>query len=238
MILSELKPLEEILKYLDGDKKVFIVGCKGCAEVCQTGDEPQVLEMKRQLEESGKKVTGYCVVDFLCDKALAKTRLFYHEDEINTADSLLVMTCGIGIQATAAVVNKVVHPATNTLNTGGATGEWRGSERCRECGECVLDYTGGICPLTACSKGLINGQCGGSKDGRCEVEPDVRPCGWQLIYERLEKLGRLDKMKTMVPIKNYQKMQPPKRIRTTLMWNIDAAEQKIEKPQLKEKAQA
>lgn len=226
MILSELKPRDEILKYLQEDKKVFIVGCKGCAEVCQTGDEAQVKAMKESLEDNGKTITGECVIDFLCDKALIKSRLLPHEPQIDAADSLLVMTCGIGIQAVAAVVNKIVHPATNTLSTGGATGEWRGSERCRECGECVLDYTGGICPLTACSKGLINGQCGGSKNGRCEVEPDVRPCGWQMIYERLEKLGRLDKMKVMVPLKNYNKMQPPKHIRSTLMWNIDAEEVK------------
>jgi len=226
MILSELKPREEILKYLEKDKKVFIVGCKGCAEVCHTGDTAQVLEMKKLLEVAGKTITGYCVIDFLCDKSLVKTRLLPHEAEIDTADSLLVQTCGIGIQATAASVNKIVHPATNTLSTGGATGEWRGSDRCRECGECMLDYTGGICPLTACSKGLINGQCGGSKNGRCEIEPDVRPCGWQLIYERLEKLGHLDRMKVMAPIKNYNKMQPPKSIRSTIKWDIELQEVK------------
>lgn len=224
MILSELKPMDEILKYLQSDHKIFIAGCKGCAEVCHTGDETQVKEMQKKLEAAGKQVTGYCVIDFLCDKALIKTRLLPHEKQIDDADALLVMTCGIGIQATAASVNKIVHPATNTLSSGGASGEWRGSERCRECGECVLDYTGGICPLTACSKGLINGQCGGSKNGRCEVEPDVRPCGWQLIYERLEKLGRLDRLKEMAPVKNYQKMQPPKSIRTTIMYNIDLQE--------------
>jgi ferredoxin len=224
MILSELKPMEEILKYLRSDNKIFIAGCKGCAEVCHTGDEAQVKEMQKKLEAAGKKVTGYCVIDFLCDKALIKTRLLPHEKQIDYADALLVMTCGIGIQATAAAVNKTVHPATNTLSSGGASGEWRGSERCRECGECVLDYTGGICPLTACSKGLINGQCGGSKNGRCEVEPDVRPCGWQLIYERMEKLGRLERLKEMAPVKNYQKMQPPKSIRTTIMYNIDLQE--------------
>jgi hypothetical protein len=223
LIISELKPMEEILGYLAKDRNMFIVGCKGCAKVSQTGDEPQVKEMKKQLEAAGKIVTGYCVIDFLCDKALIKSRLYQHSPQIDNSDSLLVMTCGIGIQATAAVVNKVVHPATNTLSSGGATGEWRGSERCRECGECLLDYTGGICPITACSKSLVNGQCGGSKNGRCEVEPDVRPCGWQLIYERLEKLGNLDRLKTMAPVKNYNRMQPPKRIRNTIMWSIDQA---------------
>jgi ferredoxin len=226
MIISELKPLADILGYLGKEKKVFLVGCDGCAQVCHTGDEAQVLEMKKTLEKEGKTVTGYTVADFLCDRSLVKTRLLLHEPEIDEADSLLVMTCGIGVQATAAVVNKIVHPATNTINQGGAAGEWKGSERCRECGECVLDYTGGICPLTACTKSLINGQCGGSKDGRCEVEPEVRPCGWYQIYDRLEKLGRLDKMKTPVPLKNYNKMQPPKTLRTTIMWDLELKEAK------------
>jgi ferredoxin len=226
MIISQLKPDSEIFGYLDGEKKVFLVGCKGCAEVCHTGGEPQVREMKQKLEKTGKTVTGYCVADFLCDKAQVKIRLLPHEAEIDAADSLLVMTCGIGVQATAAVVNKLIHPAANTISVGGASGTWRGSERCRECGDCVLDLTGGICPLTACTKGLINGQCGGSKDGRCEVEPDVRPCGWNLIYERLTKLGRLDKMKTLALPKQYSKMQPPKEIRSTIMWALEQKEVK------------
>lgn len=226
MIVSELKPFAEVLGYLQGENKVFLVGCKGCAEVCHTGDEPQVLDMKQKLEKEGKKITGYCVVDFLCEKALVKARLLHHEDEIDAADSLMVMTCGIGVQATAAVVNKLVHPAANTINLGGSRGEWKGSERCRECGECVLDYTGGLCPLTVCTKQLINGQCGGAKDGRCEVEPEVRPCGWQLIYERLERLGRLDKMKAMTPIKDYSKMQPPKAIRGTILFALETQEPK------------
>jgi ferredoxin len=225
MIISELKPFSEVLGYLEREKKVFIVGCRGCAEVCKTGDEPQVLDMKGKLEQEGKTVTGYSVIDFLCDKALIKTRLLPRESEIDAADSVIVMTCGIGTQATAAVVNKLIHPACNTVSVGGVRGEWRGSERCRECGECVLDYTGGICPLTACTKGLINGQCGGAKDGRCEVEPRVRPCGWHLIYERLGKLGRLDKMKEMSPIKDYGKMQPPKDLRSTIMWDVDEQEE-------------
>jgi ferredoxin len=226
MLVSELKPWEEILGYLDGESKVFIVGCKGCAEVCQTGGEAQVLEMKQKLEQQGKTVTGYTVVDFLCDRALVKLRLKALEEEVMAADSLLVMTCGVGVQATAAVVDKVTHPACNTMNLGGARGEWRGSERCRECGDCLLDITGGICPLTACSKWLINGPCGGAKDGKCEVEPDVRDCGWHLIYQRLKKLNRLDKMKTIVPPKNYSKMEPPKQLRSTIMWALEQKERR------------
>ena len=224
MLVSELKPWEEVVGYLNGEDKIFIVGCKGCAEVSQTGGEPQVLEMKQKLEQAGKMVTGYTVVDFLCDRALVKLRLKAREDEVMAADSLLVMTCGVGVQATAAVVDKVTHPACNTLNLGGARGEWRGSERCRECGDCLLDITGGICPLTACTKSLINGPCGGAKDGKCEVEPDVRDCGWHLIYERLKKLDRLDRMKEVVPPKANSKMEPPKRLRSTIMWALEQQE--------------
>ncbi len=227
MLVSQQKPMEEILRYLDGEKAVFLVGCKGCAEACQTGGEKQVIEMKQKLEQAGKIVTGHTVVDFLCDKALVKLRLKPYEKDIMPADSLLVMTCGIGVQATANVVNKVVHPATNTINPGGAQGTWPGAERCRQCGDCVLEFTGGICPLTACTKSLINGQCGGSKNGRCEVEPEVRPCGWQLIYERLAKIGCLDYMRTPITVKNWVKMQPPKSLRPTIMWALEQEEAKV-----------
>lgn len=224
MIISEMKSWEEILDSLGADGKIFLVGCKGCAEVCETGGEPQVLEMKQKLEEAGKEVTGYTVVDFLCDKAQVKLRLIARRDEVEDADSLLVMTCGIGVQSTAAVVDKVAHPACNTLSVGGAQGTWPGSERCQQCGDCLLDWTGGICPLTACTKSLINGICGGMKDGKCEVEPDVRDCGWYLIYERLKKLDRLDKMKVTLEAKKCSKMQPPKHLRSTIKWALENQE--------------
>jgi len=227
MLISELKPMAEILTCLEGENSVFIVGCKGCAEVCKTGGEAEVAEMKQQLEQEGKVITGSAVVDFLCDKALVKLRLLPHERDILAADSLLIMTCGVGVQATAAVVDKATHPACNTINQGGARGEWRGSERCRECGDCLLDITGGICPLTACSKSLINGQCGGTKDGRCEVEPDVRECGWHLIYERLKKLDKLDNLKKIVTPKAFSKMEPPKRLRSTIMWALEQEDKEV-----------
>lgn len=228
MIISELKPWEEILSYLKDEKNIFLVGCKGCAEVCQTGSEAQVREIKQKLEAVGKTVTGFSVADFLCDKALVKMKLRSYGEEVSAADSLLVLTCGIGVQATAAAVAKMTHPGCNTINRGGVTGTWAGSERCRECGDCVLDYTGGICPLTACTKWLINGQCGGTtKDGKCEFEPDVRDCGWHLIYLRLKELGQLDRMKVLVPPKNYSKMQPPKKLRSTIMWALEQQEKEV-----------
>jgi len=220
MILSKQKPWEEILGYLNGESRVFLLGCNGCAQASGTGGPEQVEEMKRKLEEAGKKVTGSSVIDFLCEKALVKSRLRNKIEQIKAADSILVMTCGVGVQATAASVNKVCHPACDTVNLGGSRGEWMGSERCMECGECLLEYTGGICPLTACTKGLINGQCGGASQGKCELNPE-RDCGWELIYQRLKSLGQLDKLRRFVPPKDYSKMMPDVGIMSTSLWALE-----------------
>ena len=224
MLVSEQKPLEEILHSLEGESTIFLLGCGGCAEASHTGGEKEVLTMKASLEEAGKHISGSTVLDFLCQKALVKTGLQPFRERIMSSDSLLVMCCGVGVQATAAVVDKVIHPACNTLSMGGAQGEWRGSERCAECGDCLLDYTGGICPLTACTKSLINGPCGGARDGRCEHEPDVRLCGWQLIYERLRKLNRLDKLREIHTPQDFGKAEPPKALRATTFWAVEQAE--------------
>ncbi len=184
MILSKQKPWEEILGYLDGENSLFILGCNGCAQASGTGGPEQVEEMKRKLEGTGRKVTGSAVIDFLCEKALVKSKLRTKIEQLKAADSILVMTCGVGVQAVAASVNKVCHPACDTVNLGGSRGEWQGSERCMECGECLLEHTGGICPLTACTKGLISGQCGGASKGKCEINPE-KDCVWELIYYSL-----------------------------------------------------
>lgn len=224
MLVSEQKPLDEILSSLEGESAVFLLGCRGCAEASHTGGEKEVLAMEASLEQAGKAVSGRTVLDFLCQKALVKTGLQPFRKHIAESDSLLVMCCGVGIQAVAAVVEKVVHPACNTLSMGGSQGEWRGSERCAECGECLLDYTGGICPITACTKSLINGPCGGARDGRCEHQPDVRPCGWELIYQRLKKLNRLDKLREIHMPKDYAKAEPPKALRSTTFWALEQTE--------------
>jgi len=224
MLVSEQKPLQEILHSLEGESTIFLLGCKGCAEASHTGGEKEVLTMKASLEEARKNISGWTVLDFLCQKALVKTGLQPFRERVMSSDSLLVMCCGIGVQATAAAVDKLVHPACNTLSMGGAQGEWRGSERCAECGDCLLDYTGGICPLTACTKSLVNGPCGGARNGKCEHEPDVRDCGWQLIYERLKKLNRLDKLRQIHTPQDFRKAEPPKALRATTFWALEQAQ--------------
>jgi len=202
MLISEQKPLKEILSYLDGDRSVFLVGCKGCAEGWGSGGEKQIAEMKNTLQEQGKTVTGSIVIDMLCDAVLTKLELRAYKKEIAAADSVLVLTDGAGVQTVAGVMDKVVHPGCNTLSSGGAHAEWKEAERCLECGDCVLEFTGGICPIARCAKHLLNGPCGGSQGGKCEVDPDI-PCVWQQIVEHLAKLGQLDKLERLVAPKNW-----------------------------------
>jgi hypothetical protein len=202
MLISKQKPLEEILSYLEGDKSIFLIGCKGCAEGWGSGGEKQVAEMKNTLREKGKTVTGSVVVDMLCDGTLTKLKLRAYKKEVAAADSIMVLTDGAGVQTVAEVVNKMVHPGCNTLSSGGAHAEWKEAERCLECGDCVLEFTGGLCPIARCSKHLLNGPCGGSQGGKCEVDPSI-PCVWQQIVDHLARLGRLDKLERLVTPKNW-----------------------------------
>ena len=202
MLISKQKPLEEILSYLEGDKSIFLIGCKGCAEGWASGGEKQVAEMKNTLREKGKTVTGSVVVDMLCDGTLTRLKLRAYKKEVAAADSIMVLTDGAGVQTVAEVVNKMVHPGCNTLSSGGAHAEWKEAERCLECGDCVLEFTGGLCPIARCSKHLLNGPCGGSQGGKCEVDPSI-PCVWQQIVDHLAKLGRLDKLERLVTPKNW-----------------------------------
>ncbi len=202
MLISEQKPFEEILTYLDGDKNIFLIGCKGCAEGWGSGGEKQVAEMWKKLQEQGKTIAGSVLVDMLCDSVLTRLKLRTYKKEITAADSILVLTDGAGVQTVAALVNKVVHPGCNTLSSGGAHAEWKEAERCLECGDCMLEFTGGICPIARCSKHLLNGPCGGSQGGKCEVDPDIT-CVWQEIVDQLARLGQLNKLERLVTPKNW-----------------------------------
>jgi len=220
MIVSAQKSWEEILGYLDGENSIFILGCNGCAEASGSGGPAEVAEMKKKLEEAGKKITGAMTIDFLCQRALVKSRLRPRTEQVAAADSILVMTCGLGVQAVAASVNKVCHPACDTVNMGGSRGTWTGEDRCLECGECLLEYTGGICPLTACTKSLINGACGGASQGKCELDPE-KECGWELIYERLKQKNQLNQLRRFIPPKSWDKMMPNPKMRSTALWALE-----------------
>jgi hypothetical protein len=220
MILSEQKPFDEIVAYLEKDRSVFVVGCNGCAQSSGSGGPEQVEEMKKKLTDAGKKVTGSKSVDFLCEKALVKSVLRGKLDQLKEADAVLVLTCGIGVQCVAAAINKPVYPACNTVNLGGSRGEWEGTERCYECGQCLLYHTGGICPLTACTKSLVSGACGGANHGKCEISKD-RDCGWELIYNRLRERGQLERLADMLKPLDHKKIMPRPEMMATPRYGLE-----------------
>lgn len=223
MIVTAKKPLEEVIESLKNDQKVFILGCGGCPEGANTGGQKEIDALAEQLKEKGKEIPGTMLVDFLCNKVLVGMRLSRKEKVVLSADTVLVVSCGVGVQATSAMIPLPVVPALNTLSMGGVQGLWPSNERCGECGDCMLETTGGICPITTCAKSLLNGACGGSHEGKCEIHPD-KDCGWYLIYERLKKLGRLDNLMTIQPLRNYKNMEFPMERRHTIYWALEEEE--------------
>jgi ferredoxin len=199
--VTKQKPLEEILPSLGEGKKVYLIGCGTCATICHTGGKAEVLEMKEKLEAEGKKVTGWMVIPTACDE-LTREALAENAEAVEQADAILVMSCAFGVQTVSMYSDKPVYPALNTLFVGKEETPGHFIEVCMQCGNCILATTVGICPLVRCAKSLLNGPCGGSVDGKCEVSPDT-PCAWQLIYDRLEALGQLDKMEEIVPVRDW-----------------------------------
>lgn len=192
MIIAKKKPIEDIIRALEGETKVFIVGCGECATVTQTGGEKEVAEMKTKLEEAGKKVVGVDVAASTCQELDLKRILRKHKEEAGEAEAFLVLSCGAGTQSVRAATDKHVLPGNDTLFLGNIRRSMDFVEKCSLCGECVLDEYGAICPVTRCSKGLLNGPCGGMSHGKCEVDPEM-DCAWVLIHEQLKKEGREDK---------------------------------------------
>lgn len=187
MLITELKSKEEILS-LAGDK-AFIINCLGCKEIYFPEKEAKALQ--KELSDAGK-VTGILTTDYICNPDNMKLRLQAHLEQIEEADTVLVFSCGVGVQTVAEFLeDKKVCAACDTIRLPGFQGVTPTEVDCGQCGECYLNLTGGICPITVCSKSLVNGPCGGTKDGKCEVDPSME-CGWERIYRRLEKLGRLD----------------------------------------------
>ena len=226
MFHVETKPTDEILEALSDAPGVFIVACRGCSEGCECSSPAEVSQMSRTLTEAGKTLTGTIHIDFLCNKALVGMRLKRHVEELADSDALLVMSCGVGVQAVGNMVDLPAHPALNTLSLADQQGLWPSSERCAQCGDCMLSLTGGICPVTTCAKSLRNGICGGMKDKMCEVDPKVRPCGWYSIYERLKELGRLADAARPVKLRDYKSMEIAPGLRTTIRWALEVEESK------------
>jgi ferredoxin len=204
MIVGEQKPLAEIKEELADYEKVLVVGCGTCVTVCFAGGTKEVgilgssLRMSAKLDGNNKEVDEVTVqrqceweyIDPLAEK-------------LDDYDAILSLGCGVGVQALAErFPGKRILPGLNTSFMGLPTEQGIWEERCQACGDCILDQTGGICPIARCSKQLLNGPCGGSQNGECEIDPEV-PCAWQLIWERMEKLDLMDKLLEVQPPKGW-----------------------------------
>ena len=198
MLITELKAKETIESLASG--KVFIINCHGCREI--RFPEKEADELQKELTDAGK-VTGIITTDYICNPENLKLRLEKHAAAIAEAEAVLVFSCGVGVQTVSDYLeDKKVFACCDTYALPGFQGVTPLEHDCKQCGECFLNLTGGICPLTACSKSLVNGQCGGAKKGKCEVDPNME-CGWERIYQKLKAIGRLDAMKCPVQIRNY-----------------------------------
>jgi hypothetical protein len=213
MIITEQKPLEEILAALKDYQKVFLVGCGECATTAKTGGEEEVRRMKEELEAHGKRVVGTCIPGSPCLASQVKSELAKNMKTLREAEAILVLACGLGGQSVKDN-NRLGLPALPACNTlFGAVMDAKGDfyEKCSLCAECVLDITGGICPITLCPKGLLNGPCGGVDKGKCEVDKD-KDCAWVLIYKELEKTKRLQNIKEIQAAKDFKKLTRPRKL--------------------------
>jgi ferredoxin len=213
MIITKQKEFKEILKYLEGQTKVFIVGCGECSTTCKTGGEDDVKRVKAQLERSGKTVTGYCIPGAPCVAAKLKLELAKSRRQIEASDAILVLACGLGIQSVKENlrVEKPVHVGCDSLFMGALDGSGAFLEKCSACGDCIIETTGLICPVTRCPKSLLNGPCGGQAKGKCEVDKD-KDCAWVLIYNELKKQGRLGLLKERKAPKDHSKNMKPRNL--------------------------
>jgi len=204
MIVAEKKPIEEIIDMVKGFKKILIVGCNECVTVCEAGGKKEVgilaSALRMYFMQQGHKVEiDEVTLERQCDhEYLEEIR-----NSIDQYDAVISLACGVGVQFMAETYfSKPVYPGVNTCFMGVTEERGVWTERCQGCGQCILDRTAGICPISRCAKRLLNGPCGGSTKGKCEISSDL-PCAWQLIVDRLTELGRLDEYERIAPLKDW-----------------------------------
>ncbi len=216
MIVAEQKPLEEIRRMIAPYQRMLILGCGTCMTVCNAGGEREVSFLRNVLElaqaKSGNGVHTFSenTVKRQCDFEF----LDLLKDKLSDVDGILSLGCGVGVQAIAErFPDTPVLPGVNTFFMG-MTKEWGvWDERCAACGDCRLEETAGICPITRCTKGILNGPCAGTKGGKCEASKEM-DCAWVLIYRRLERLQQLEKIRRYYPPRNFRTIPRPKRLMT------------------------
>jgi ferredoxin len=199
VVITTRKPTEEVINVLKENdvKKIVLVSCGVCAALCQTGGTEGLEEWNNILEKEGFEIVTGIVVEDVCDNRVMKKDFRKIDEDLKKADTIVTLSCGLGVQSIITVLEnkypeKMVFVTNNTQFMGETERIGRFRMRCIGCGDCLLNETGGICPLTTCAKALMNGPCGGMVDGKCEVGNYERDCGWVLIYKRLKALGKLD----------------------------------------------
>jgi len=206
MIVSEQKPIKELVELLRNCKKVFLVGCGDCASACRSGGLEDLPVFAEKLEAEGYSVVGWFVPQQTCMAPKTKIELKVVEPLITEADAVLSFSCGAGTQTLSDIIpNKIVLPAVNTVFLASTVRAGHFLQYCSMCGDCVLGVTGGLCPQTLCAKSLMNGPCSGSIDGKCETYRD-RDCVWHNIYNKLKQRGELDDFQIRLPMKDFSKL--------------------------------
>ncbi|MEF8847880.1 MAG: methylenetetrahydrofolate reductase C-terminal domain-containing protein [Candidatus Thermoplasmatota archaeon] len=210
MIISKQKKFDYIVKQIE-NKPVFLLGCSECATICHTGGEDEVISMKKKLEEKDIKVTGWTILDPACHFLNDKRLLKKHKNQLNCSEKILVLACGNGVQTVSEILtDKDVIAGTDTLFLGEIKHFDEFERKCNLCGKCLTDMFGGICPITLCPKRMLNGPCGGSVDGKCEVNPDY-PCVWDKIIKKLSEKKKSEVISEIVPPKDWSKSRIERR---------------------------
>jgi ferredoxin len=221
MIVADRKPINEILEMIKDHKKILILGCKGCVTVCNVGGSKEVAVLASTLKIARKKEGVSLEVDEKtlerqCDPEYIETV----KDIVEDYDAVISMACGVGPQfLSEAYPEQVFFPAVNTTFFGGAVQHGVWAERCAGCGTCVIHYFDGMCPISRCSKSLLNGPCGGSADGKCEISKDV-DCIWDMIVRKKMAEGRLKDLLEVKPAKDWSTSRdggPRKSVREELV---------------------
>ena len=206
MIVADRKPFDDLNALAKKHEKILVLGCGSCVTVCMAGGDKEVDILCTQLQLAAKEegrelsIEQHTIVR-QCDQEFFDEQM---SRKVEEADVVISMACGVGVQYCAEQFpDKIVYPALNTQFFGAniEQGEW--AERCGGCGECVLDKYGGVCPIARCSKSLMNGPCGGSSNGKCEVDPENTDCAWQLIYDRLQRLDQLENLEENQDLKDW-----------------------------------
>ncbi|MFC1606497.1 methylenetetrahydrofolate reductase C-terminal domain-containing protein [Candidatus Latescibacterota bacterium] len=206
MITAERKPFDEIYGYVNGHNNILVLGCGSCVTVCMAGGEKEVGILASQIKLAASEKGDTVTVDEHTIMRQCDAEFFDEETtkKIEQADAVLSIACGVGVQFSVEQFNdKIIYPGLNTTFYGATIQQGVWSERCAGCGECVIGDFGGVCPIARCSKSLLNGPCGGSAEGMCEVDQENIDCAWQLIYDRMAKLGRLDDLTKNRPLKDW-----------------------------------